>query len=308
MKFTFTAILALGAATPATSFSYLESLSTGASTSLAPPKLAPPAPPAPPAEANTEAPFFFTNGAKDEPADSPAFFFTNGSTDVPAPAGSYLDNIGSGTTSVSGPGMTSYLDALPKNSVAGGGGGVGGMSSYASSLNNAAVVQAAAVPSDSLAPPAPAAPSDFSSAPAPVAVAAGNYLEALGGGGSASTSGPGITSYLDALPRPATLSGGAGISTYISAMTSTNVVSGPGMQTYTDALSPTVSGSKSYSPFGASSSRAASTSAGTPAFAIGSVTGRFDFSLEADAELIEQLKAAGNRRVRLSGRVTSISR
>jgi len=40
-----------------------------------------------------------------------------------------------------------------------------------------------------------------------------------------------------------------------------------------------------------------------PAFAMGSMTGSFDFSIEADADLIEQLKANQGRRVILRGQV-----
>lgn len=305
MKFTLATILALGAVAPVASFSYLESLSTAAP-SIAPPQMKP-APPRPAAAA--EAPFFFTNGAKDEPADSPAFFFTSGSSDVPAPASSakYLEHLSSGATSVSGPGMTSYLDALPKNSAGFGGPGI---SSYASSLNQAAAQYVAQTGS---APPAPAAPAPAAAAKSdmsshPVAVSTGNYLDALAGGSSSSPTGPGITSYLDALPKSATLSGGAGISTYISAMTSSNVVSGPGMTTYTDALGGGRAGysKKTYSPFGGAAS-AGSASTGSRAFTIGSVTGKFDFSLEASPELIEQLKANSGRRVTLTGRITSYS-
>jgi hypothetical protein len=308
MKFGVAAILALGVA-PAYSFSYLDSLSTASPmTSISPPM---PAYPAPPAHgASTDAPFFFTNGAKDEPADSPAFFFTNGSSTAaaakPAPTtGSYLDNLGggaaaaptgaaagasyldalsTGATSVSGPGMTSYLDALPSNDSSRFGGA--GLTSYASSLNQAA----AAAPK----PVAPAAPVATSASTAgPTAPTSGAYLEALSTG--VAIGGPGLTGYLDALPRSATLSGGAGISTYISNIVSSNVVSGPGMTSYTDALGGRSTFSKSFSPFSGAASKPSST------FTIGSVTGRFDFSLHADAEMIEKLKAAGNRKVILKG-------
>eukprot|EP00529_Nitzschia_sp_RCC80_P029990 CAMPEP_0113458602 /NCGR_PEP_ID=MMETSP0014_2-20120614/10008_1 /TAXON_ID=2857 /ORGANISM="Nitzschia sp." /LENGTH=306 /DNA_ID=CAMNT_0000350133 /DNA_START=236 /DNA_END=1156 /DNA_ORIENTATION=- /assembly_acc=CAM_ASM_000159 len=305
MKFSLAAILAVGAVAPVTSFSYLESLGSTA-TSMAPPQMAPPPVAAsPPAPAQQDAPFFFTNGAQDEPADSPAFFFT-GSSDASGPAavstGNYLEHLSAGATTVSGPGMASYLDALPMNSGASG----PGISSYASSLNQDAAYYVAEAVASAPEPAAPAAPSDFSSDPAPVAVSAGNYLDALAGGAS-STSGPGITSYLDALPQAATLSGGAGISTYISTMTTSNTVSGPGVPTYTDALSggSSVSSSKTYSPFGGAKSSASSS--GSPAFAIGSVTGRFDFTLEASPELVEQLKANAGRRVTLTGRITSWS-
>jgi hypothetical protein len=112
-------------------------------------------------------------------------------------------------------------------------------------------------------------------------------------------SGPGIRSYLDALPRSSTLSGGSGISTYINNIVSTNVVNGPGLSTYKDALSGPSSYTKSFSPFGGSSP------APKTNFAFGSVTGRFDFTLQADAETIEKLKASAGRRVTLTGRITS---
>lgn len=307
MKFGVAAILALGVVAPAYSFSYLDSLSTASpmTSSISPPMPAYPAPPAP--AASTEAPFFFTNGAKDEPADSPAFFFTNSAAAKPAPtSASYLDNLGggaasaptgasagssyldalsSGTTSVSGPGMTSYLDALHSNDSSRFSGA--GLTSYASSLNQAA---AAAAPK----PAAPAAPVAASASPAgPSAPTSGAYLAALSTG--VAIGGPGLTSYLDALPRAATLAGGAGISTYVSNIVSSNVVSGPGLTSYTDALGGRSTFTKSFSPFSGATSKPAAS------FTIGSVTGKFDFSLHADAAMIEKLKAAGNRKVILKG-------
>ena len=306
MKFSLAAILAVGAVAPVTSFSYLESLGSTA-TSMAPPQMAPPpVAAAPPAPAQQDAPFFFTNGAQDEPADSPAFFFT-GSSEASSPAaastGSYLEHLSAGTTPVSGPGMASYLDALPMNSGAGG----PGISSYASSLNQDAAYYVAEAVASAPEPAAPAAPSDFSADPAPVAVSAGNYLDALAGGASSSISGSGPKGYLDAISGGSSSPSGAGITTYINTMTTTNTVSGPGVPTYTDALSGgySVSSSKTYSPFGGAKSGASSS--GSPAFAIGSVTGRFDFTLEASPELVEQLKANAGRRVTLTGRITSWS-
>jgi hypothetical protein len=314
MKHSFAAIVALGAAQSVYSFSYLDSLSRGAEVASYV-DIAPPVPAYPSAPVSSEAPFFFTNGAQDEPADSPAFFFTNGARDVvsapttgsylenlgggaSAPTGgsggngAYLDYLGSGTTSVSGPGMTSYLDALPRNSATGGGPGI---SSYASSLNQAAATYRAA------AAPAPVE-QPMASADVPESVVAAtsrSYLDALAVGSS--IRGPGITGYLDALPRSASRSGGAGISTYASNIITSNAVSGPGLLSYTDALSGRSFFSKSFSPFGGLTSA----TSGKSSFAIGSTTGRFDFTLEADAETIEQLKAAAGRRVVLTGRITS---
>lgn len=313
MKFCAAAILAFGVA-PAYSFSYLESLS-GAAPVTSTVDIAPPVPV--PAE---EAPFFFTNGATEEPADSPAFFFTSGSTDVPAStsSGSYLENLGgenvaalaapasgtdgtsyldvlgSGATSVSGPGMANYLDALPQNSAYGGGPGI---SSYASSLNQAASDFIGSVPpSAPEAAPVAVAPSN---SVMPSAPNSGDYLDALASGVS-TTSGAGITTYLDALPRSATLSGGMGISTYSSNLVSANVVSGPGMTTYTDVIGGGLASfTQSFSPFRKDTD--------SPAFAIGSVTGTFDFTFEADAEMIDKMKAAGDGSVTITGKLTSFN-
>jgi hypothetical protein len=318
MKYSIAAVVALSAAPSAYCFSYLDSLSSGTRVASSV-DIAPPVPAHPAAPQTSEAPFFFTNGAQDEPADSPAFFFTNGASDAPAApttgsyldnlgggasaptggsagTGSYLDYLGSGTTSVSGPGMTSYLDALPRNSATGGGPGI---SSYASSLNQAAAAYqaAAAAPVEVPMAAAPVEAQSFDAAPS--APASGNYLDALSTGNS--ISGPGLTSYLDALPRSSSRVGGAGITTYVSNIIAANVVSGPGLVSYTDALSGRSYFSKSFSPFGGSSPARS----GAPSFAIGSTTGRFDFTLEADAETIEQLKAAAGRRVTLRGRITS---
>ena len=321
MKFSIAAVVALGA-TPVCSFSYLESLSGGSpmtsSVDIAPPVPAHPA-------GSSDAPFFFTNGAQDEPADSPAFFFTNGAADNSAPptTGSYLENLGgggapagqatgaaasgatylealgSGATSVSGPGMTGYLDALPHNS-----GGVGGpgITSYAASLNQAAAEYqaAAAPPPPQSQPAAPAAPVESSaSVGGSSAPTSGSYLSALASG--ASIGGPGIASYLDALPQSAALAGGAGITSYASNIVASNVAGGPGLNTYTDALSGPSSFAKSYAPSGNYSPA----SGATASFAMGSTTGTFDLTLEADAETIELLKANAGRRVTMTGTINS---
>jgi len=316
-------ILALSVA-PAYSFSYLESLSGAAPVTASTVDIAPPVHVAP---AETEAPFFFTNGAQDDPADSPAFFFTSGSTHVPAAAssGSYVDDvcgdgtvaladlaasgvssdsyfdvIGNGAASVSGPGMANYLDALPHNSASGG----PGLTSYASSLNQAASEVMASIPISSAPEVVAAAPAavtypipDLSSdASIPIA---SNYLDALATG--ASTGGAGIATYLDALPQTSSLSGGAGMSTYTSNLVSANVVSGAGVPTYADVLGGGIASfTNSFSPFGA-----ASNSNSQSNFDIGSLTGRFIFTLEANYEIITKLKAAGDSQVTIRGKMMS---
>mmetsp|Transcript_4878 Transcript_4878/g.10763 ORF Transcript_4878/g.10763 Transcript_4878/m.10763 type:complete len:323 (-) Transcript_4878:32-1000(-) len=320
MKFCVAAIIALSAA-PAHSFSYLESLGAAApvATSV---DIAPPAPAAP-AE---EPPFFFTDGAADHPADSPAFYFTSGNTDVPATtSGGYLDDLGgvdsavassapgassgtagsstaylnvlgSGATSVSGPGITSYLDALPHNAAVGG----AGITSYASSLNQYASEIIGSVEQEAPAPVAavPVAPvSDV--AASPLSTSPASYLDALSTGASA-VSGAGITTYVESLPLTAVLAGGAGINTYASNLVASSAVSGPGVPTYADTLGGGIgSFTNSFSPFGEAS---IAVSSNNVEFTIGSVTGQFDFTLEASAEIIEQLQAAGSNGVSFTGR------
>jgi hypothetical protein len=310
MKFSVAAILALGVA-PAYSLSYLESLSGTAA-----PAISGPLPVA------VEPPFFFTNGAKDEPAESPSFFFTNGSTDEPAAAstGSYLENLGGSSsvapsapsgaagssssyldalagpsTSMSGAGITSYLDALPKSAPVSG----PGLDSYAASLNQAAAAAASSpAPAAAASSPAPAAAAATAYTPAessgPVAAGA-NYLEALGSSSSSgSPTGGGLIGYLDALARVAAPLAGAGIRTHTDLLPVTNTFAGTGAgtMTYTDALG---------------GGRVTSGKSPAPAFAMGSTTGKFDFSFVVDAELMEKLKNAGSGRVTLTGKVTSFN-
>ena len=306
MKFCVAAVLALSSVVPTYSFSYLDQLG-GASPVVA--STVNIAPPVPVAATVVEPPFFFTNGASDAvAADSPAFFFTSGSTDLPTEtatsAGSYLDVLGNDATSASGPGMANYLDALPQNNASGG----PGISTYASSLNQAAsevyMATAPAAAPTFAASPAAAEVShpipDLTAVAAAAAPSAGSYLDALATGSS--SSGAGITTYLETLPQTCILSGGAGMSTYASNLVSANVVSGAGVPTYTDVLGGGLSSyTNSFSPFGAASISSSGSSQSN--FAIGSVTGRFDFTLEADAAMIAQLQAAGNRRVTIKGKM-----
>ena len=321
MRFGAAAIFALCVA-PAHSFSYLDSLGSAAPVASSV-DIAPPAP-----VAAEEPPFYFTNGAADEPADSPAFYFTSGSTDIPAStssssyldalggsndvaqtptavsvvagsSASYLNMLGDGAVSVSGPGITNYLDALFQNSAISG----AGISSYASSLNEYASEIIASDPST----PQAAAPVPVATTPAAsvsdvvsskVATTSGSYLDALASAAS-QTSGAGITTYVEALPVTAALAGGAGITTYASSLVSSSTVSGPGISSYVDVLGGGIpSFTHSFSPFSGAS---ISASGSDVTFTIGSVTGQFDFTLEATAEMVDQLKAAGSRSVTISG-------
>jgi len=212
-------------------------------------------------------------------------------TSSAASSASYLDYIENDATSVSGPGMANYLDALPQNSVSAG----PGLSSYASSLNHAA--------SEAMAPEVVASPVADAVIPPKSdevtlsAVTNPNaYLEALAIG--ATTSGAGIATYLDTLPQTSTLSGGgSGISTYASNLVSSNVINGGGVPTYTDSIGGRISSfTNSFAPFVSAASTVRESN-----FAIGSVNGRFDLTLEADEGIIAQLQATGNSRVTIRG-------
>lgn len=287
MKYSVAAILALGVV-PACSLSYLESLNRAAPAI----RSAAPAPAA-------EPPFFFTNGAKDEPAGTPDFFFTNGSASAPATSAAtssgYLSALNGSGNSVSGAGMRSYLDSLPKNVPPSTGGA--GLRSYTDNLGGGV---ASARPAFTPPPAAPAAPA-AASQPAAPAMSGLNYMDMLAKHStSGAPTGAGLTSYLDALPRVAPTRGGAGIQSYTDNLPVTNTVSGTGagMTTYTDNLSGgRTSSGKAYTPF-ASKPAAKSAAAGSAS------TGRFEFTINADPDMIAQLKAAGDRRVRLSGRAT----
>jgi hypothetical protein len=165
MKYTVAAILALGVV-PACSLSYLESLNRAAPAI----RSAAPAPAA-------EPPFFFTNGAKDEPAGTPDFFFTNGSASAPVQAAAtssgYLSALNGPGNSVSGAGMRSYLDSLPKNVPPSSGGA--GLMSYTDNLSGGA---ASARPAFTPPPAAPAAPAASSQPAAPV-MSGANYMDML---------------------------------------------------------------------------------------------------------------------------------
>jgi len=209
---------------------------------------------------------------------------------------SYLDAISAPvSTAPTGAGMTSYLDALPKNAppsmVSG-----AGLMSYTDALSAGKPVESVA------APVAPAAPATSSESAAPVAAGA-SYLDTLGGGSSTAPTGSGMRGYLDVLPRAPPAIGGAGIKTYTDNLPVTNTVAGTGsgMNTYTDNLSggKAVTG-KSFTPFAASPK--------TPSF-VGSVGGsQIGFTLEASdlSSLVEQLRGSGGT-IRLTGSIENIS-
>jgi len=224
---------------------------------------------------------------KANPVTRNAGAFSNGA--------SYLDALTSPVSKApTGAGMTSYLDALPKNAAPSVGRGAGLMS-YTDSLNKPAAPAPAA-------PAAPAAVSSSSAPASPVAVG-GSYLETLARPGSSAPTGSGLRGYLDVLPRAAPATSGAGIKTYTDFLPVTNTVAGTGagMNTYTDNLSggKRVSG-KSYSPFGAAPK--------TPSF-VGTVSGtQIGFTLEASdlSSLVEQLRGSGGT-IRLTGSIENIS-
>lgn len=156
----------------------------------------------------------------------------------PAPsAGDYLSalNDSGNARSLTGAGLTSYLDTMAPNGSSPLSGS--GITSYLDTM----------VPSGSsaaVAPPAALDPAPDASAPAADAPlsndppAAGDYLNALNTG-TQSTSGAGITSYLDALPPGSRDTGGPGLTGYLEALTPSKQVSGngPGLSSYVDAVS-----------------------------------------------------------------------
>lgn len=181
---------------------------------------------------------------------------------TPAPAaGDYLSALGGASTPVSGGGITSYLDALPKAMTQTSGAGITG---YLDALpaTGAAPVTGSGVTSYldtvgggssapiKVAPPAPAAaaPAPVAAAPAPVAAvapvastapAAGDYLSTLNSGAAAPISGAGIQGYLSSLPATgATPTSGTGPVGYLDALPASSVAptSGAGMTGYLDAL------------------------------------------------------------------------
>jgi hypothetical protein len=193
--------------------------------------------------------------------------------------------------------MTSYLDALPKNPASAVRGA--GITSYAESLNKAGAVayspplQASKPPAQASAPPASKEPFSFDNK-AKVAASSASYLDALASSSSIAPTGAGVRGYLDGLPSGAATLAGAGMMTYVNTLKATSVAGGPGVRTYTDALS----GGKVATM---------STPFSKPTFTIGSVTGRFNLTIDADPALLEKIRQAGNRKVVLKGKITGVS-
>lgn len=157
---------------------------------------------------------------------------------VAAVAGSAPNSAGylsalSSNTSVSGGGLTGYLDALPS---AGSQTSGAGISSYLDSVTSG-VSPAVSAPAPVFAPPA------VPSAPVVSAPAAGDYLGTLNTG--VSVSGAGLVNHVDTLTSNSASGTGAAMSGYLSALGSNAIASGAGFTGYTDALqtTSTISGS-----------------------------------------------------------------
>ena len=313
MKF-YSVALVFGAVDQAVSFSYLESLTRGVAPTVT--------------KQIVESPFFFVDVVEEIPAvnlPAPAPVAGDFSYQQEPPsftsAGtkSYMEAL-SGATSSSAPsggGLTSYLDALPQNTVAAVGGS--GIMSYAESLNSAGALSsesysapvapppaAPATPAFPAAPTAPAAPATYATQTAPAAAqsfsfedpvnivaSSANYLDALASTSSNAPSGGGMRGYLDGLPSaPSSALGGGGITGYLDSLPTVGGISGAGLQSHSDGFTG-----------GASSTDSSSE---TVTFTMGSVNGKFDFTLEATDEIIQKLKNAGDRRISLNGKITDV--
>ena len=318
MKF-YCVSLVFGAIDTAVSFSYLESLKT-----VAPPIT----------KQIIESPFFFVDvvepGSNDLPApDLPApyqeepqaasapetgFSYQEESPSfTSAGTKSYMEALsGSPTsTSPSGAGITSYLDAIPQNTVASVSGA--GVASYAESLNNAGALSAdystqatppPALPATPAAPAVPVSPPavpvveaasttpqsfSFENDPVTVVASSANYMDALSSSSSTTApSGGGMRGYLDALPSTPSELGGAGITGYLDALPTVGGTSGGVVQTYSTSITG-VEGN-----------------AGTQSFTMGSINGKFDFKIDATDEIIDQILNAGDRKVTLNGKITDV--
>lgn len=154
-------------------------------------------------------------------------------------AASYLDTLSSAyqaTNSLSGKGMTSYLDTVSSTTTPTLGGA--GMTSYLDSVSKAAPLSmdygttttpkpAAPAPAPYV-PPTPVAAAPAAPAPSKPAASTGNYMDALSASSSSTTpKGKGLTSYLDSVATK-------------------GAIRGKGMTSYLDSVSSTIS---TYSPF-----------------------------------------------------------
>jgi hypothetical protein len=228
---------------------------------------------------------------------------------APAVSFGYLDSLSKANpVSYSAPSAgpsngASYLDALASAGTRSAPTGAG-IGSYLDNLGGGAAPAAAYTPAPAAYTPAAAAPVEYTpvSAFAPVA-AGGNYLASLNTGLAVTAGGPGVTTYLDTIPRNAPVSGGAGIPTYKDALPTTNTLTGTGtgMNTYTDNLSGGSVPKTGYSPFGGSKA------AFSPSFS-GSAGGQeVGFTLEASdlSRLVQGMQGSGT--IRLVGSIDRVS-
>lgn len=174
-------------------------------------------------------------------------------------AGDYLSALGGAATSISGGGITSYLDALPQQAATSGAGLTGyldalptgpsvsgaGLTSYLDTVGGGSAPVAYTPPAPAAAAPAAAAPAapEAAAPVAPAAVvpvantapAAGDYLSTLGAGAS-SPSGSGLAGYLDVLPQSAAIAG-PGLTGYLGTLGENAAqTTGAGLTGYLDAL------------------------------------------------------------------------
>jgi hypothetical protein len=221
---------------------------------------------------------------------------------VPAVSFSYLDSLNkanpvSYSAPSSGPSNgASYLDALASAGTRSAPSGAG-IGSYLDKLGGGATP---AAPAPVAFTPPPAAPAAYTPAASAPVAAGGSYLESLNTGLAVAPGGPGISTYLDHVPRNAPVAGGAGIATYKDALPTTNVISGTGtgMNTYTDNLSGGSVPKTGFSPFAGSK---------TPSFS-GTAGGQeVGFTLEASdlSRLVQGMQGSGT--IRLTGSIDSVS-
>jgi len=178
---------------------------------------------------------------------------------------SYLDQLAPApSTTMSGPGIGSYLDSVSSQAAPStmGGPGIGG---YLESMGGGAEVAAPPAPPAPVAVPPPAAVAPPApAAPAAVAVSSaggsgiGGYLDSIPTN-SDIMGGAGIQSYTAMVPTGSALSGGAGIQSYTSMVpTGSNLAGGAGLSTYLDTVAPQgpPAAVAPFQPAGASSSTA----------------------------------------------------
>lgn len=175
----------------------------------------------------------------------------------------YLSALGGSSTPVTGGGLTSYLDALPRTPSTNGAGLTGyldalpqgtaisgtGVTSYLDTVGGgsapvaytppapAAPVAAApaAVAPVAAAPAAPVAPVAAGAAPVSLAGATSGYLSNLDTGAN-QPSGSGLPGYLDVLPQTPAVSG-PGLTGYLNTLASNAAMTtGAGLTGYLDAL------------------------------------------------------------------------